>query len=75
MKTDTQDKTIIELTHEDAQLFLEFQKRYEFMKFLRDSGAFNMRNGHLTVHFSKLGEIIAFDLVERTTSYKLRLPI
>ncbi len=65
------DKTTVELTTEDAQLFMLFQKHYQFMKFLETVKAFEIRDGHLTIHFTKIGEIGTFDLVERFNHFKL----
>lgn len=56
------EKTTVELTNEDATLFVEFQKRYQFMKLLKDMGVFELRGGHVTIHFSNLGEIMGVDI-------------
>lgn len=67
--------TTLQVTEEDAKLFLEFQKHYRFIKFLQDVGAFDMKDGHLTVHFTRLGEVGTFDLVEKFNHFKLPLSI
>lgn len=47
----------IELTNEDAQLFIEFQKRYNFVKLLSDLKVFDIRSGTLEVNFDNQGNI------------------
>ncbi len=54
--------TIVNLTPEDAKLFVEFQRRYAFMKLLDSLGAFDIKSGFLTVHFDNLGEIGSVDV-------------
>lgn len=62
--------TTITLTPEDAQLFIQFQKRFAFMKLLDSMGAFDIRSGSLTVHFTNTGEIGSIDKHQH-----FRLPI
>lgn len=47
----------LELTPFDAKLFMEFQKRYAFMKLLDSLGIFDVTTGSITVHFGGKGEI------------------
>lgn len=54
--------TNISLTPEEAKLFIEFQKRYAFMHLLESLGAFDIRSGFLTVHFTNTGEIGSIDI-------------
>lgn len=54
--------TKIELTPEDAILFIEFQKRYAFMKLLESLDAFSIKSGFVSVHFDNLGGIASVDV-------------
>lgn len=67
------NKTIVELTDADAQLFIEFQKNYNTFSTLLQSGMFGIRNGNATVNFDKDGVIreINFHVV----GYKKGFPI
>lgn len=56
------DVTVINLTPDDAKLFIEFQKRYAFMKLLESLGAFDIKSGSIEVHFTNLGEIAKVDV-------------
>jgi len=58
------DKTAIYLTNEEALLFIEFQKRYAFIKLLESIGAFDLRSGSITIHFDALGAIGSVDKQE-----------
>lgn len=58
------NKTIIELTPADALLFIEYQKRYAFMKLLESVGAFSVKNGSITIHFDSMGTIASVDKAE-----------
>lgn len=62
-------ETQIFLTPEDAALFLQFQKRYLFMKVLETAGAFDLRSGSVEIHFANTGEILSVDIHKH-----LRLP-
>lgn len=58
----TDDKVnSVEMNDADAILFVEFQKRYAFMKMLESIDAFAIRNGSITVHFDNLGRIVKID--------------
>lgn len=54
--------TTINLTPADALLFIQYQKRYAFMKLLEDVGAFDIRSGSIEVHFDNLGGIAKVDV-------------
>lgn len=58
------DKTPVYLSNEEALLFIEFQKRYAFMKLLESIGAFQIRSGSVTIHFDALGGIGSVDKQE-----------
>ncbi len=62
------DKTAIYLTQDEAMLFIEFQKRYAFMKLLESIGAFDLRSGSVTIHFDSLGGIGSIDKQEHFRS-------
>ena len=52
----------VQLTEEDAKLFLIYQKRYQFMKLLESLGVFDLKNGSAEIHFDNLGQIAKIDL-------------
>lgn len=62
------DKTIIYVTPEEARLFIEFQKRYAFIKLMESLGVFDVTTGSVIVHFNAKGEI---GKVEVNKSYTL----
>ncbi len=69
---DTTEKTKIELSNEDARLFVEFQKRYQFMKLLEKEGVFTVRQATLTIHITNIpGEVGSFDLERIKTHIKV----
>jgi hypothetical protein len=47
----------IQLTNEDAELFLEFQKYYALFGLLKSIDAFSLQNGSVTINFNYLGQI------------------
>lgn len=49
--------TKIDLTEYDAKLFVEFQKRYAFIKLMESIGAFDLKSGSITIEFNSFGEI------------------
>ena len=59
------DTTTLQLSHEDALLFVAFQKRYAFMKLLETIGAFEIKSGSITIHFDNIGGIGAVDKLEK----------
>lgn len=54
--------TMIQLTPEDAALFIQFQKRYAFMNLMESLGAFKIKSGYVTVHFDNMGEVGSIDV-------------
>lgn len=52
-----EELTIVHLTPLDAKLFIEFQKRYAFIKLLESLNVFDIEQGSVTVHFNNSGEI------------------
>lgn len=62
------DKTLIELTPEDALLFISFQKRYAFMQLLESVEAFDIKSGSITIHFDSMGRI---STVDKNTHYRV----
>jgi len=58
----------IDISEEDARLFLEFQRNYENFLTLIKSGVFNVKNGNATIHFDKDGTLKEITL--HTISYK-----
>lgn len=54
--------TTVELTPEDALLFISFQKRHAFMQLLENIGAFDLKSGSVEIHFTSTGEIGAIDM-------------
>ena len=46
------EQTIVYLTQEDAKLFVEFQKRYLFMKLLESLEVFTLDTGKVTISFT-----------------------
>jgi hypothetical protein len=57
-----QELTTIQLTPEEAKLFIQFQKRYLFMQLLESLGVFNVKSGYVTIHFDNLGGIGSVDI-------------
>lgn len=60
--------TTIELTPQDALLFVAFQKRYAFIELLESIGAFDIRSGSLTIHFDNVGRL---STVDKNIHYRL----
>lgn len=56
------NQTTIFLNEEDARLFLLYQKHYLFMKLLESVGAFDLKSGSITIHFTNTGEIGSVDV-------------
>lgn len=63
----------IELSEQDARLFMEFQKNYDTFSTLVQSGAFNIRNGSAVINFDKEGVIREINL--HIVGYKKGFPI
>ncbi len=69
-------KTTIELTEDDATLFREYQKDYYWFKTLKEQlERYNIQSGYITFHFTNLGEIISFDVLEKFNTVKIKIPI
>ncbi len=64
-----QPTTRIELTNEEALLFVQFQKRYAFMKLLESLNAFDIKSGFITIHFDNLGGIGSVDVQKHYRLY------
>lgn len=70
------EKTIIELTEEDAKLFLEFQKKYYIIKpLLKKLEENKTKQGNITFHFTIYEEIASFDLIRSYEHVNLVIPI
>lgn len=54
--------TTVQLTPEEAKLFIEFQKRYAFMQLLESVDAFNIKEGSIEVRFDNLGGIGSMEI-------------
>lgn len=61
-------QTPVYLTPEDCQLFVQFQKRYAFMKLLESLNVFSLRSANVVINFNNLGEIMSVDIQQH---YKL----
>lgn len=57
---------VVELTPEDAALFVEFRRRQDLFRTLSDQGVFNLRNGKAILNFNADGVLtrISKDYVE-----------
>ncbi len=49
--------TTIQLTQIDAQAFVRFQKHRALIELLESMGAFDLKNGSITLNFNYLGQI------------------
>jgi hypothetical protein len=56
-----QNQTAIYITDADAILFVEFQKRYAFIKLLESLNVFDIKSGSVTIHFDAFGQIGSVD--------------
>lgn len=56
--------TRIELTPEDAELFIKFQKRYSFIKLMESVGAFDIKSGSMRVNFDNSGGIGSIEVLK-----------
>lgn len=56
------DLTTLFLTPEEAALFVQYQKRYTFMKLLESVGAFDLKSAHITIHFDSIGGVGSVDV-------------
>jgi hypothetical protein len=53
--------TTINLTDADAQQFVRFQKHKALIDLLENVGAFDIKNGSVTLHFGMSGEVKTID--------------
>lgn len=53
--------TSIELSSQDAALFVSFQKNYDTFMTLKDSGVFDIRNGTAVLNFDNNGTLTDID--------------
>lgn len=68
----------VQMTDEEAIYFRECQRDYYWNEPLKkEIRNRNMKNGQLTVvlHFTNLGEVGSFDVIERSSHLKMLLPI
>lgn len=63
----------IDLTEEEATLFVEFQEYYETFTALRNSGVFEVRNGTATLNFDAGGTVTDIDCSFKL--YKQGMPV
>lgn len=54
--------TRIELTEEDALLFVKFQKRHAFIRLMESVGAFDIKTGCVKINFDNKGQIGSIDV-------------
>jgi len=55
------ESVIIELSPLEAQTFITFQKHRALIGLLESIKAFDIRSGSVTIHFSRLGEIVSVE--------------
>lgn len=60
-----QELTKIELTSEEALLFIQFQKRYAFIKLMESINAFDTKDGSVTINFNRVGLILSIEKHQR----------
>ncbi len=63
--TPKEDLIVVNLSPEEAKLFVAFQKRHAFMELLESVGAFDIKGGYVTVHFDNNGGIGSVDVQRR----------
>ncbi len=52
------NKTVIELSAEEAGLFLWMQQNYDKIMILKESEVFEQKNGSVTLHFDNTGSLM-----------------
>jgi hypothetical protein len=57
-----EEKTIVYLTPEDAEAFINFQKHFSFIQILETLGVFQIRNGSVTINFDGVGRVGSVDM-------------
>ena len=67
------EQTTIFLSPEDAQLFVQFQKRYLFVKLLESLGVFDLKKARVTIDFDKFGQIAGLDINKHYDGYQDKL--
>lgn len=63
--------TIVELTPIEAQSFVIFQKHRALIGLLESINAFKIKNGSVTIHFSRLGEIVSIEKNEHFSPHAI----
>jgi hypothetical protein len=56
--------TAVMLTDDEAKKFIAFQKHWLMIGLLESVGAFNVRNGSVTINFDRMGAISSIDKKE-----------
>ena len=54
----TEPKIPVEMTDEEAKLFVWVQENWDKLFILKQSGALNTHNGSITLHFDALGMLM-----------------
>lgn len=54
--------TVIELSPQEALLFVAFQRRYPVFNVLEQLGAFDMKNGSVTINYDANGAVSSVSL-------------
>ncbi len=57
-----EELTIVNMTEDEARLFVAFQKRRVFMELLESVDAFSIKGGSITIHFDNLGGVGSVDV-------------
>lgn len=58
----TQETVVVYLSPEQAELFVQFQKRFAFMQLMESLKVFEVRNGNVTVNFDGIGGISSVEI-------------
>lgn len=53
--------TTVYLTQDEVEQFVLFQKRRTFIGLLESMGAFDIKDGSITIHFNHVGQIKTVD--------------
>ena len=54
----------VELSEEEAKMFVKFQKHFAFVQLLESIKAFDMKSGSLTINFDGFGQIVSIQKLE-----------
>jgi hypothetical protein len=57
----TERKTSVEMTDEDALLFVWVQQNWDKLNVLKEVGVFGTKNGSITLHFDALGMLMLIE--------------